>query len=166
MQVKIGDPIPLALQASDDDTGLFPRAILYDASGAPLGSNPTDLAHVSGGLYKDLSVLMPNSQVVFAQYRVYQDSGHTIRHPLHSDTLLDIFERATLDVTVQTNAGDISGYVDDIEMGAKGFVDDLGGLVGTIVDVSGLSGFVSDEEEILYGSLDDSGSLTGLLHDC
>jgi hypothetical protein len=170
MPVKLGDPIPLVLQISDDDAGVFPQAVVLKDDNTPVTGSPVALTHVSGGLYRNTSLLMPASPRVHAQYRVYEDSGFLNRHPIHSDTLLDVFERDTIAESLAafstTQKGDITGYVDDLEMDLLGLVEDEMGLSGEILDDDfGLEGFV-EGEEFLVGTLSDSGELVGTAIEC
>lgn len=71
----IGELVPLELQLSDGTTGLFPRALVYDASGTLIATK--DLAHVANGRYANDTLVMPSSGYVAATYIVYSDSGHT-----------------------------------------------------------------------------------------
>ena len=171
MAVKVGNQIPLVVQISDEDTGVFPRAIVRDAAGVPIAGSPVALSHVALGLYKNTSLVMPATDRVFAQYQIFQDAGFTIRHPIHADTLLDVFERDTiseaLDALNKANGlkGDITGFVDDIVSGLSGVVLDDDVLLGVSIDDDALVGSVQDAEE-LTGYLFTDEIITGTVVDC
>lgn len=91
--VKVGDGIPLRLQLSDEDSGAFPQAVLRDPTGSELPGSPVDLGHEGDGLYTNNAVSFPDEEFIIAQYKVYQNGGHTIRHECHPDTIEETFVR-------------------------------------------------------------------------
>lgn len=166
MPVKPGNPIPLALQLLDEEIAAFPRVLLRDAAGTPLGASPVSLAHLANGLYRDTSVVMPATDRVYAQFQVFADAGHTIRHPVHPDTLLEVFERdfilEKLDALLlgAIPGQELLGYVEEAGE-LLGFIEDSNELVGFLESDSELVGFVMEfepEEEVLEGFLEDPGN--------
>lgn len=82
--------IPTALSLWDGDTTKFPRAFLFDNTGATLSGSPVDLAHVINGGYKDDSLAMPDVPYVVVIYVVFDNILHTIKSARHTNAI-DIF---------------------------------------------------------------------------
>lgn len=80
---EIGAKIELAAQAYDNDTGLFVRGRVFDATDTELTGSPVTLAHVSNGLYTNHTLVMPNSERVHAVYEAFLDAGFTMPSPEH-----------------------------------------------------------------------------------
>lgn len=175
MLVKPGEFIPLSIQLSDEDATGFPQATLLDDTNTPLVGSPVALSHVSGGLYRNTLVQMPVTARVFAQFRIYQDGTYTVRHPIHSDTLLDVFERDTISEALASLAlgssgpseqlGDITGFIEDSRLSLVGSLEDSGLLAGEITAQDTLIGLVT-EVSGLVGNLFDAGELVGIIKDC
>jgi hypothetical protein len=87
-KIHTGQPLPLRLNAFDGNTGLFPRAILRDATDAIIAT--VDLSHVGDGLYKNDAQTFPATTLVTAVYKVYSDAGHTLLDQNYQD-MLDVF---------------------------------------------------------------------------
>ncbi len=78
IKLKGGEQIPLNVQLSEFETGLYPQAILRNhATMAELASSPVDLDDAGDGAYLDESIPMPSDHNVFVTYKVYTDAGHT-----------------------------------------------------------------------------------------
>lgn len=173
MLVKAGQAIKLNLQLSDEDASAFPQAELIDETGSPIAGSPVNLSHVSNGLYTDDSISMPAVEVVYAQYKTFIDSGYTQRHPVHCDTLLDVFERDFNGEKIDQIANNITaneGVLDFI----SGLVEDEGELQGQLLDDGQLFGTLEDEmalvgvivePEVLVGTLYSSDEISGMI-DC
>lgn len=91
--VKKDDKIPLSLQLSTEVTTAFVEANLFDDTKTELGASPVTLTHDADGHYINSAVDFPLSSLVFVIYRVWTDGTKTARHPLHCDTIEDIFPR-------------------------------------------------------------------------
>lgn len=74
-----GDTLDLRLQLSDGQTGKFPLAHVFDASGVEIAGSPVALTHVARGLYINGSLIMPSTDQVFVQYISYDDSLHIVQ---------------------------------------------------------------------------------------
>lgn len=129
---KVGDSLILSLILEDGVTNKFPRAYAYDASGSAISGSPVDLAHVANGLYRDTSLLMPNTQAVSCVFKVFSDSGHTTLDASYSQEL-DTFFREDPSLTIGTV---VSGSLD--LMGTVEELDDLEGQLQTNDDVAGV----------------------------
>lgn len=129
---NVGDALILSLQLFDGATNKYPRARVYDASGAEIAGSPVALSHVAGGLYRNGSLVMPDSAQVEAQYKVYDDAGFTTPSATHSDAL---------DVILKTDVAPDSLVISD---------DDL---VGVVSSEDSLSGSVSTDD--LIGKVED-----------
>lgn len=110
---QVGDPIPLGLQLSAGETNKFVRARVYAPSGAEVSGSPVALPHVANGLYQADDLPMPDQIYVFAQYRVYTDSGFSTldnNYGIGSD----IFEKSVLaSAPAAEIVTDIVGEVND-----------------------------------------------------
>ena len=73
--VEEGDNIPIVLQISDGNIGVFPQAVITDDSGVVLGT--VSLTHVANGLYQT-TFIMTNDTYINSTYIVYTDALHTI----------------------------------------------------------------------------------------
>lgn len=148
--LRPGDKIPLNLQLSDDDTGLFPQVTLKDDTGSDLPDSPVDLSHVGGGLYVDSNVDFPTVDRVFAQYRIYNDAGHTTKAKKHPATVLDVFYRDRVQEKIDNLlASSLPGEQ----------------LSGTLIDDGLLLGFIEDSQDDLVGVIEDNNELIGTLLD-
>lgn len=89
--VNIQQIVALTLQLFDGDSGKFPLAWVTNDQGQQLIGSPFSLALVSGGLYENTSLVYPaGTDFIVAQYKVYNDPGHTILSPIHADAQ-DVF---------------------------------------------------------------------------
>ena len=79
MKLNVGQLIPLELQLSDGNTGMFPRALVYNAAGSLLST--VDLTHVAQGRYANDTLTMTNTPYTAVTFIVYSDSGHTTLAP-------------------------------------------------------------------------------------
>lgn len=126
MKARIGDLIPLELQLSDGATGMFPRALIYNAAGTLLATK--DLAHVANGRYTNDTYTMPadasaNGVYVQVTYLVYSDSGHTTLAPYGASS--EVYQRDH-EVLSTVSAGATTTVIPcDRTEGASYFVDDL-----------------------------------------
>lgn len=78
-KLAVGELVPLTLQLGDGAVGLFPRALVYDASGALIATK--DLTHIANGRYANDTLVMPgapNNAYIAATYIVYTDPGRTV----------------------------------------------------------------------------------------
>lgn len=103
----IGQPIRLNLQLSDGEASLpkVVKASLKDKSGNALQgySDPVELIHVGGGLFKNNSVTMPeNEEEITSQYVVYNEDGVVPDTSYSMD--MDIFLPAIQTTSSQANA--------------------------------------------------------------
>jgi hypothetical protein len=101
MDLLLGQEVPLALQLSNGATNKFPRAKIYDESGTELAGSPVVLTHVSAGLYKASSFVMPAKPFIVAQYLIYSDAGFTTLdpdYPIASDAF-SLLTLTTLEMT-------------------------------------------------------------------
>lgn len=148
--VKVGQPIPLALQLSDDNGALYVQAQLKDGDGVDLPGSPVQLGHVGGGLYISTTQNFPAISQVHAIYRVYDDAGFTERSVDHFATVTDIFYRDVISEAINslaTTSGELRGEQ----------------LFGTILEDQGfLTGSIQDGE-MLFGSVEDMESLSGVI---
>ena len=135
--MKAGDFLPLVLQLGNGATGKFPQAYVRDAAGALITGAPFDLPHISLGLYRLLTVQMPDTPHVTVQYIVYSDAGHTVIDPAHSSTVTIIQRDGSPDATES-----IPVYVQLANNDATKFpqanLSDAGGntLVGSPLDLT------------------------------
>ena len=83
---KSGEALNLSLQLFDGATDKYPRARVFKTDGTELSGSPVNLSHVGGGLYVNSDLTMPSVFSVYAQYKVYNDSGHTTISSDHSDS--------------------------------------------------------------------------------
>lgn len=73
--VGVGKVLPVVVQLGNGATDKFVRAKIYDDANTLL--NTLSLTHVSNGLYKNVSVVMPDVNSVSVQGEAYNDSGFT-----------------------------------------------------------------------------------------
>lgn len=168
MLIQFGDPIYLNLQLFDGDTGKYPQAILRNQDGTLLTTR--DLAHTGQGLYQDSGYNMPNSDIVTAVYKVYNDSAHTILSTDHSDSL-DVYGIDTNTARIENIENTINALgAAGISSNLKATISDNNELVAYIKEDETLIGYVGEEnltvttsdDEILTGTVDDS-NLEGIL---
>ena len=81
VRVKIGEVLPLQLQAYDGKTTLHPQVILKDEAGANIAGSPFNLTHVGLGLYTNRLLNMTFNTIIVAILKVYVDAGHTTLDP-------------------------------------------------------------------------------------
>lgn len=171
MKFKINQIVPLLLQLTDEDNGLYPQAILRDDTGTQIGL-PLDLANVGNGLYKNTTFQMPSTSYITAQYKVYQDALHSIKSYRHPDTIKEVFYRDFAGEAIDSILSSINtllagGFKGDLE----GFVLDAGQLLGIIEDSENISALLEDsgnivgfvEEDELIGMLASDESITGYI---
>lgn len=91
--VRVGQPIPLSLQLSDEVTNAFVEANIFDADKVELTSSPVELVHDDTGHYINNSILYPFTDRIFAIIRVFTNNTKLKRHPRHRNTIEDIFPR-------------------------------------------------------------------------
>ena len=110
----LAQPIPCYSQLFDYADDKFVRAVVRDGSGAQISGSPVDLTLVANGLYRNVSLVMPQTAQVSVQYFVYSDSGYTILDQSYAGEV-DVF-------TLQESSGsggngyatsNIVGIVDD-----------------------------------------------------
>ncbi len=101
---------------------------------------------------------MPTTDEVTAHWRIYQDAAHTILHPCHYDTLMDVYKR-------DFNADKLDQIISEGRPGVEleGFIESQGELVGLIED-NGLSlvGEIQNDAE-LVGFILEEDMLVGVL---
>lgn len=154
MKYKVNQYIPLVLQLSDEDTSLYPQVVLKDNTGANIGS-PIDLTHRGNGLYSDESFQMPAFNFITAQFKVYQDAGHTIRSIRHIDTLVETYSRDIVGEAVDSILASMNALL------AGGFIGDI---TGFIVDQGVILGIIEDDNQ-LVGSISDNNNLVGIIEE-
>ena len=171
---KVGEKVYLKLQLDQDETDLFPQAIIVDESGAPIVGSPVSLSHSANGLYLDDSLSMPAKDEVIATYRVYDDSGHTKRAFRYATTI-DVFyrdfnaetlnniESAVNSLLAGGLPGDLTGYIVDEGL-LDGAIIDSQTIMGEIFEDGQLVGFIEELE--LTGYIFDTGELVGYVPDC
>ena len=74
----LAQPIPCYSQLFDYADDKFVRAVVRDGAGDELAGSPVDLELVGDGLYRNVSLVMPQTAQVSVQYFVYSDAGYTI----------------------------------------------------------------------------------------
>lgn len=109
MNIKVGDKIPLVLQLFDNATTKFVRAVIRDATDAPISGSPFTLAHEANGLYTNNAAVMPDTPFVSVQYLVYDDAGFTTLSEDHSSVGVEI-PRLECGVEI-LNGGEVTGVV-------------------------------------------------------
>lgn len=167
--VAVGENIPLTVLVEGDTAPTkFVRAVLTDADGDPLPSSPKSLAYVAHNLFQDLSVAMPDTAFVNAQFQVYDDAGFTVPSDEHElGSAGERFDRASPKLDQILNKIQTVGSVDILETTIEPnqqFVatltdDNLNGIVGENVFVAEIS------EDELQGTPGEDG-LTAKIGDC
>lgn len=114
-KLAVGELVPLELQIGDGATGLFPRALVYDASGALIATK--NLAHVANGRYANDTLVMPgaNNAYIAATYVVYTDAGYTTL--AQYGRALDVWQLST-QPTAAAIAAAVMAYVLETTPGA------------------------------------------------
>lgn len=87
----VGQALLLELSLSDGSAAKYPRARIYDATGAL--QTTVDLTHVSGGLYRGSWAVPVLGQYV-AHYTVYADAPHTVVDATYDRVLDHLLIRA------------------------------------------------------------------------
>lgn len=159
VRVKIGEVLPIQLQAFDGNVNLFPQVVLKDESGTTILGSPFNLVHVGLGLYQNRAVQMTVNTIIVAIFKVYQDSGHTLLDPNYQDNI-DVFIQENI-ILVPT------GVIDGTMVGVVNHDQDLVGVAPKETDK--LAGYVEDDslvgmyfdEDPLVGNLDND-SLVGI----
>lgn len=159
--VKSGQPIPLRLQLSDEDQSAFPQANLLDETGVDLPSSPVDLSSTNRGLYLNSAITMPGNDRIFAQYKVFSDAAHTIPHPIHNDTLLDVFERDINGEKIDNINNSIAASQGSFDQ-LTGFIDDSEMLFGSVIDSENLTGIIEDNDGLI--GIIEQATLIGVLN--
>lgn len=104
-----GSIVPLTVQLFDEDATKFPQGVVRDPADASLSTK--DLTHLANGMYVNNTFLMTTDDFLTAEYRVFNEAGHTTLSALHS-TAIDRFDKQTV-----TSAGiSISGSVEVTEI--------------------------------------------------
>lgn len=137
--LQIGEPIPLGARLYDRDENKFVQARLYDATDTELAASPVALSHLAGGLYTDLSVAMPNTSYVRANYDVYDDPGFVNLSPIHQPDTEQFF--------IDQVSQDVSNILSEVVMPD---------LIARIQDEEVLLAAVQEEDEILTASIVDA----------
>ncbi len=113
MNVKQGDPIPLALQMTDGSDAYYPQAVIWRSDTLTQLGSPVNVPAIANGLYAASGPAMP-SVPVFVQWIVYSDPSRTI-------VLQD--SRAVDTVGVESSGGGGGGF------GVIGMVPDVVAVV-------------------------------------
>lgn len=90
-----GQVVPLSLQLEDGATGMYPRAVVRDETGAAVAGSPFDLTDRGDGLYTSTALSLGAQDSLHATYIVYTDAGHTTESDEHLRAT-DVFHRADL----------------------------------------------------------------------
>lgn len=94
LKIKLGAEVPVVLQLSDGDTGLFPAASIYDNEGNLLQT--VNLSHDANGNYAPgTAYTMPNENFIKVIYITYTDSGRTTESTQHG-RVVDVFSLDTI----------------------------------------------------------------------
>jgi hypothetical protein len=121
--IKQGDAIPLVVQLFNGVTDRVVKATLIKPDGTTYASAVT-LPHVSTGLYKNSSQLMPLVDYIIATYTIYDDTG------LVEDTVYargsDTFYRSK-----EEDPSELVGTLEDQNM-IVGSVEDLNEITGGV----------------------------------
>ena len=168
--MRPGDEIPIRLQLWNGDPSRYVRARLFDSANSELAGSPVSCSHVSGGLYSGLGFIMPDTESVAVQFKVFDDAGFTIPSEDFQEAL-DIFQPETTDPEilsiVESIETDISillaGGVSAVALGTEGFVETSGNITGTVGGDLGLVGEISSNE--FLGEIPASGILVGEVDD-
>ena len=120
--VELGNALPLSLTIPDGQSGLFPRAIIYDSVDAVVAGGPWDLTEVGTTGRYTLAGPTPVAIGSFtAHYVVYTDAGHTTESTTYLRTQ-DSFK-------VENQIA--SAYEGSV------WLDQKRGVAGTVVGVNG-----------------------------
>lgn len=91
--LRVGQTVPIALQLFDGATNKYVKATVTKADGTAISGSPFSVPHETGGLYKLNSQVMPSTEFLTVQYKVYDDAGFTTPSTDHGDAL-DVFSKA------------------------------------------------------------------------
>lgn len=83
----VGAPIPISLQLTGREGGLYPSFSIYKADGTIYASG--NLSHVADGLYiSSVEVIFPSGEKsLYLQYRVFEDISRTQESSEYESTL-------------------------------------------------------------------------------
>ncbi len=113
---RVNEKIPLKLQLFDGNESKYVLANIYNADGFEIEGSPFSVPHFSRGLYARSDVLMPNTEYITVQYRVYNDAMFTSRSPHHADAL-DIFFREETDPVLLEKLNQIISLLESLIIG-------------------------------------------------
>lgn len=147
--VKVGDKIPLQAQETNGATDKVIRATVYNFATFAVVAGPITLAHQTGGAYKDDSVTMPDIELLYAQYLVF-DSDGTTPNTTGEKAVHDLFAKDTLDDAVS----DLKTAVRSSDLVAE--ISDGGQLEAQISSDDQLSAEVLENELTATVSGDDT----------
>lgn len=160
--MKIGDPIPLALQLTDLEEDQFVLANVFLEGGVEHDDSPVLLAHISNGIYEDDSLIMPNSRWVHIQYRVYSDAGLTlISHFPKAETIFLDQEAQDIEnlLTLLTDV-DLTAKVEEEDMLKAKLLEDevLKAVVVPEAEVEEVINIIEGARALVTDALNGSGS--------
>jgi len=75
--LEVGDTVPLVYNHPRRATARYVKATVWNAAGTEVSGSPFTLTHVANGLYRNLSLTMPNTTFLTIQYESFTDSGFT-----------------------------------------------------------------------------------------
>ncbi len=107
MRLFVGEIVPLQLQITNGNAGLFPSALVYAADDGTLLATK-NLTHSANGLYKDETYTFPAGEhAIFVIYKTFTDAGRTIEN-------LYLYPRVTETFAVDNGASQASvNIIDD-----------------------------------------------------
>jgi hypothetical protein len=101
--IIVGAAVPISLLLADGDAGKFPRAFVYDQSGALLIT--IDLTHSANGLYVPASVYsMPDRIFITVVFIVYDDALFAVESTKYN-RVSDTFQKADYSTLASTIDG-------------------------------------------------------------
>ncbi len=105
IQAPPDQALVLSMQATDEATGLFPQAAIYNAAGSLVTT--ITLTHVAAGLYQG-TWAAPALGLYAAIFRSYTDAGHTIRssHETAQEDVLIAEDVSALTARLLAHAGE------------------------------------------------------------
>lgn len=124
--LAVGDPMPLLNQIFDYASDVFPLAYIRDDATLPAPGTPVILTHVALGLYANITVPLPSSLFMSAQFVVYDDSGHTVVSGSDGGSMGIIFQEGSPLSSFPSDTG-LVGIIDSL------LVNPINGLQDVLV---------------------------------
>ena len=128
--LKPGDTLPLILDLHDNDDSKYVRCRIFDEDWVEQPTSPVNLVNQGDGIYNYSSLVFPsNEDILYARYKVYNDSGYTQESIDHTTAVDTFLKQEDLN----------QGVVDDLRRLIES-QPDLLSLVGVIDEQAGSSG--------------------------